>query len=566
MQYANVDDLISKLRARSNLDATRELTKFFAQARFKVDNTQFDEQYSDRTGDRGIDFFHQEENVFYIFQTKFSGTPRNMPHTAVVAVVQEIIDTLNATTPPARSASFVNQLKLALSEERARLEIVLLTTDTVTREASEAGQELLARYREQGDHAIGIDFDIMDKLRLEGTINDVRHGYIPFTGKQVLDLKPDEYIKYTNVETNLDAYVCIVRIADMLRWFTDRSQVKKFVQKNVRDFLGEKQTVNLKITDSYKNEPELFWYKHNGIIIFANDVQLDRVAHKLTLRNPQIVNGAQTISALFREYENDRREENAAEILVRVYLLPYEHSDNTSLDIIEGLNSQNTIQSSDLKSNDPRQVRIQELMKTCGYEYLRKRSKENRASNLKIPMNKIALPYHIYLKNAPHIAALGRREGIFEDAREYERVFSVRAIERELNSSTHRIIDYITIWRMYRALAEIPMSKKKRKAYFKYSQFHILVDACKKLAQWRTDNFSGNYQDWLNLIASERFAREITKYYEIGLKTSIKIIPKTEKNDVRGYYRKPATNTKFTSKMKQSEFENLLRRLVPEQT
>ncbi|MBK8585559.1 MAG: AIPR family protein [Bacteroidetes bacterium] len=119
--------------------------------------------------------------------------------------------------------------------------------------------------------------------------------------------------------------------------------------------------MNKALRASFKDDPSLFWYKHNGIIIFADWLEVNYHDRRVTIRNPQIVNGAQTVTQLYKAYDENRRENNPAKLLVRIYRLPYEDSETykRSIDIIAALNSQNKIKASDLHSTDPRQVMLE---------------------------------------------------------------------------------------------------------------------------------------------------------------------------------------------------------------
>src|SRR5207302_4101839 len=105
-------------------------------------------------------------------------------------------------------------------------------------------------------------------------------------------------------------------------------------------------------------------FKHNGVIIFPDNVLVDRDTSQLILRNPQIVNGGQTAKALFAAWDKLGRPDSSAKVLLRVYRLPYESAESyeKGIAIISALNSQSKILPSDLRSNDPRQVRIEELL------------------------------------------------------------------------------------------------------------------------------------------------------------------------------------------------------------
>jgi len=77
MNYANVDDIIRKLSVLDKTLATKRFAEFYAKARFKLDESNSSRQFTDGANDGGIDFYHIQDNIFYIFQSKFSGKPLN---------------------------------------------------------------------------------------------------------------------------------------------------------------------------------------------------------------------------------------------------------------------------------------------------------------------------------------------------------------------------------------------------------------------------------------------------------------------------------------------------------
>ena len=101
-------------------------------------------------------------------------------------------------------------------------------------------------------------------------------------------------------------------VNDILKWFRTSDDVLNFLEKNVRGFLGLKK-INKAIAKSYSECPNWFWYKHNGIIIFADNLTVDRTDHQLILRNPQVVNGGQTLRTLYSAYDRQGRQDNPGE-------------------------------------------------------------------------------------------------------------------------------------------------------------------------------------------------------------------------------------------------------------
>ncbi len=178
----------------------------------------------------------------------------------------------------------------------------------------DAVQKDLESFREASGWTIFVDFVAIDKRALDTVIYGTSHGYIPYTGKKTLKLENGEWMEMRWEDTNVLSVVCTVKLDELLRWFSNSRQVNRFLQKNVREFLGEKD-INRAIAKSYRESPTWFWYKHNGIIIFADNLSIDRDRLELTLRNPQVVNGGQTLSALYLAFDKGGRKDSAARVL-----------------------------------------------------------------------------------------------------------------------------------------------------------------------------------------------------------------------------------------------------------
>lgn len=354
MEYKNADHLVRKLSGLSKTDATKKLTEFYAKARFRMGSDDFRMQYIDGSDDGGIDFYQREDSTYFIFQSKFTVAPKRTSHSEIQDELRKLKNTLAKENPNRRAADFVNSLKRDVGQKACFLEILWLTTNIVEQSVRDSIQRDLDAWRKANGWSLGIDFVAIDKHALDSVIYDVQHEFVPYTGKKVLKLESGQWMETLWEDTNVYSVVCTVEVNDLLKWFRSSDKVRNYLQKNVREFLGEKK-ITKKISESYTNSPEWFWYKHNGVIIFADNLAMDHDNLELTLRNPQIVNGGQTLSALFLAYDKQGRRDNPAKVLVRIYRLPYEDTETyrRSIEIIAALNSQNKIEASDLRSTDP---------------------------------------------------------------------------------------------------------------------------------------------------------------------------------------------------------------------
>jgi len=565
IEYQDTDDLIRKLLLKGKTEATKNLTKFYAEARFKISQNDFNQQYTDGANDGGIDFYHNEDNTFFIIQTKFSGNSQKMSSSEIFDEIRKLKNTLTSENPNRKAEEFINSLKRVTGNKDAILEILWLTTNIVEQSVRDEIQKDLEEWREKNGWSLGIDFVVIDKYALESVIYDVKHGYIPYTGKRILQLEQGQWIETTWEETGVHSVICTVNVNDILKWFRSSDEIDYFLQKNVREFLGEASKINKEIGKSYLEDPIWFWYKHNGIIIFVDNLLIDKTKMELILRNPQVVNGGQTLKALFSTYDKNNRTDNHARVLLRIYRLPYENTETykRSIEIISALNSQNKINPSDLRSTDPRQVRLERLFSRIGYEYIRKR-KEAKSGRHSITMRNLALRYYVCKKNAPHEGVRGNVEELFEEENKYNEIFNEGAIKKDL-SSDHVVINYLTCWCIdYILQNNVRKELQKRdKEYHKYTKWFVLNDIYRKLIDWKQDtpDLEGR-ETWIEFIESHSFEKAILKYSRSAFRIAREIIPAREERDPRSFFKTKDAVNKFDSKVSVRNFKSIMKKAL----
>ena len=556
MEYQNVEELIRKLNLLNKIEASKKLTEFYARARFRIRPQEFNRQYTDGANDGGIDFFQSEDTTYYIFQTKFSGNPKRVSASEILDEIRKLKNTLTNENPNRKAEDFLNSLKRETGNNDAILEILWLTTNTVEESVGEEIQTHLNDWRKENDWLIGIDFVAVDKHNLERVIYDVKHGFIPYTGKKILKLERGEWIETKWEETGVCSVVCSVNINDILKWFKNFDEIDRFLQKNVRQFLGESSKVIKAIKKSYLDAPTWFWYKHNGIIIFADNLHIDKAKTELMLRNPQVVNGGQTLKTLFRAYDKNNRSDNSAKVMLRIYRLPYEDIETykRSIDIISALNSQNKINPSDLRSTDPRQVRLEQLLERIDYKYHRKRSREAKAGRHSITMRNLALRYYVCKKNAPNEGVRANLERLFEEDTKYDEIFDETAINRELFEN-HVAINYVTCWSIDQILQKVKLPSRVEE-YRQYTKWFVLTDSYRRLREWKQTKFNLGWQMWNKFIESDQFEKAVVDYSHSAFRAGRKIIPVQE--EARSFFKTKEAVNKFSSKTSKRKFESIL--------
>lgn len=145
--------------------------------------------------------------------------------------------------------------------------------------------------------------------------------------------------------------------------------------KNVRNPLP-KSGYNQLIVETLLNRPDAFWYFNNGITAITNFIPaIGNDAKHITIKGLQIINGAQTVHAIYQAYEEaskGKREimDNDARINFR---LMRSSDDEFNLEITRFTNSQNEMEARDFVSNETEQKRLQEESFNTNYWYEKRR-------------------------------------------------------------------------------------------------------------------------------------------------------------------------------------------------
>lgn len=235
---------------------------------------------------------------------------------------------------------------------------------------------------------------------------------------------------------------------------------------NVREYLGPKNQFNSNMMVSLSESPEQFFYFNNGITIVAESVEHKSLKNQdqLILKGIQVVNGGQTLKTIYKYYEENVDPVNLtkAQVLVRVLRAPGE----MKYKVAEYTNSQSKINDSDLKSIDKIQREIEQLLRTEGYTYLRKRGEFSRSVG-KGTISKETLAQILFaVSGSPHAVSNSKRK-LFTDY--YDSIFN----EDKLKNNRLKILveKYFEVSEAYRSLKNINSHIKKSQQKIFYVMF-----------------------------------------------------------------------------------------------
>jgi hypothetical protein len=345
-------------------------------------------------GDKGVDAVLVDDSTknIFIIQGKYrKGIAAKNEHRAdVLSFAQLAVDLTG------EADSFADLTRKMAPEVQHRL-------SEVRKRVLQRGYRLRLFYVTMGKCSSGIEDDAERLVRTAGgtatfQIFDGRHimlllsdyfdGVAPPVPSLDLEIEAGDGISGTGILQRYD------RNTDIESWIFSMSGhavaelyehtgIRLFA-RNVRGFLGNTQ-INRGMENTFKKEPQYFWYYNNGITIICDDAKREGSRGKDILRvtNPQIINGQQTTRSISRAIGKN----TSASVLIRVIRVSRGEDCNGNCHCFESLvsqivsatNWQNAIRQSDLMSNDRRQIGIERQMRKLGYYYVRKRQTKGEA-------------------------------------------------------------------------------------------------------------------------------------------------------------------------------------------
>lgn len=190
------------------------------------------------------------------------------------------------------------------------------------------------------------------------------------------------------ISTESGSYICLASLSKYYEFISDTGSLARSIfESNVRDYQGS-VVVNTGIKQTLSNpKSENFWYLNNGVTIITPKAV--SAGKKITIEDPQIVNGLQTSHEIYRHFsEQDKFQDDNRTILVRVIC---EQDEEARDRIIRATNSQTAIPPASLRSSDEIHRNIEDFLKANDFFYDRKK---NYYKNQGMPVAKIiSIPY-----------------------------------------------------------------------------------------------------------------------------------------------------------------------------
>lgn len=436
---------------------------------------------------------NQGKKIFYVVQSKWNNARKaeaEVERDEILKALSEF-ETIVSDEKEKINDKLHERLKLLLKHLRNNGEVKFIFLS-------------LAQYKGGADDNIRTflkkdakrSFEVID-------INRIKHDYIDRNYKEINPINPleryynpqestvdidiaesDNFVKINNP---FPAYNVLLR-PKMIYELFDKYGFALFY-KNVRNPLLESQ-FNEQIEQTAIDNPAFFWYYNNGITAITSILPtIGQQAETIQVRGLQIINGAQTVYAIYRAYKNAsylERDKMDAEAFISLRLLRSGGKD-FDLNVTRYTNSQNPVNDRDFHANDDIQIALQNASYKTPVWYQKRRGEfrelpEGVRSVSNDVFADVYMAYHLedpvtlytkYLigitsnKNMCFISVNrnngikgGLYERIFNEATTYEDILSAFYVADTILEQAEKVIHDVSFYFFYwLALSKITITK-----------------------------------------------------------------------------------------------------------
>jgi len=343
-----------------------------------------------RKHDLGIDayFIDRETKILYLYVFRWTDN-----RDAFKEAYQNLIDRgIEAIFGPGATGadSMIPKLKRELAECRNSIKKVIISFVFNGDPQKAESSRVLENFREELEtkkYYIDSFFDRHDiTLVIQYISNTARKYNQVATTRKTFSYRIPFYAQ-TEKQTagGEQMYIGFIHLWDVYQMFIEMKH--RLFEKNIRAGLSDDLPPNMAIKKSLRDiafngkNPEYFTFHHNGITLYAENIELDD--HSISIVEPRILNGAQTITTFARFVEENQHQsgfsQNAIEKIQVIGKLITRCSADFVTQITISNNKQNHVYPWNLRANDRIQLEFDDKFRKAGIYYERQ---ENAFSNL----------------------------------------------------------------------------------------------------------------------------------------------------------------------------------------
>ena len=342
--------------------------------------------------DGGIDAYYldQEKKRLYLFQSKFRTSAKNFEEKSITAeelVRMEIVRVLKGEKLDSNGVEYNSKIKELQTKwgkisDHANYEYIVVILGNLTRYNDAQIKRLIDNSKYEIFNFEKIYNELVFPLN-SGTYYEPKEIRITIdlANKEQSTLKQKISTQYGEFDVRV-IFVPTIEIGKILSKY--KNSLLRYNPRNYLSLSRNKVNINIRnsITMSENND---FAILNNGITIIADSFQSTESTGKkdvgqIIMTSPQIINGGQTAYTLCKIYE-DKTLDSAKifrnkEVMLKVIISKADIEKNLKFieDISNATNQQTKVEEADRRSNEQKQVLLQErLFNEFGYFYERKR-------------------------------------------------------------------------------------------------------------------------------------------------------------------------------------------------
>lgn len=367
-----------------------------------------DTKFNGREADKGIDIFYVDEvnREIHLFNCKYSNN--NLNKTFPSNETSKIIDFINMLS--CNDEKLISGLSMKMQELITRAYNIMNGPDEyclVIHLCSNFINKMIKKDLEEFSHKlesyIGVLFDVQEHI-LDDYIELIKTNNYKKANAQ-FSMTDNKYFEKSDGDVR--ALIVSIKAFEILRMIVDNKEYRENPQQectsdvltpgiledifydNVRQYKGNKNKINKTIVDTAKSDnANMFFYYNNGITITCSKFKYNKGVSNpyVSLENIQIVNGSQTLHALYEVAIENINKLDKIELLCRIYEI---NNEEASTKIAEYTNSQSPVMVRDLKALDNIQIGLDIEARELGYFYERKKDMyKNEAKDRRIDAEK----------------------------------------------------------------------------------------------------------------------------------------------------------------------------------
>lgn len=342
--------------------------------------------------DKGIDcyYYNDSTNDLYIIQNKFYGdTPLSLNYVKDDFLTRPINWLESGNYKRSEELQKIWNQNSKLSNFTLHLELYISNN-----QVNDSINQEIKKFANEHKNII-VEIFTLDKIK-EKYYGEIisNERYLNFTLETinkgtVLNINTKDY----KINNPLDAkyvFAPVITVYRMRKLSYEKGY--SLFNENIREYLGNKG-INKKIYNTLMDEKERknFFYYNNGITIICDNISkintsgvIGNYHASITIENPQIVNGCQTVNSIYEALtmcNSDDLEEQFKDCFVMIKILKVDKNDENSLLLKENIvrynNSQNNIDEKTFVANNDIFKRVQKSFENKGFLLLIKQSDKN---------------------------------------------------------------------------------------------------------------------------------------------------------------------------------------------